>query len=140
MADFSALCPLFSTGVYNEMKIYNGLATTARSTTTRFGIPPFGRSVIVTAGYVAKLTTFAATCTALIVGLARGTSWTATRTVFATYKLSATAAVQIVRKPLAFTIAAAKTFSATQILFLKFLKKEGAGAKTCDFWIRYKEK
>jgi hypothetical protein len=141
MADFSALCPLFSTGVYNDVKIYDGLVTTARSTTTRFGIPPFGRSVIVTAAYIAKLTTFAATCTALKIALLRAASWSsATRTIFATFNLSATAATQICRKPLAFTIASAKTFSATQVLQLKFLKKEGGGAKTCDVWLRYKEK
>lgn len=139
MADFSALCPLFSTGVYNDVKVLNGFAATSRSTTTRWGMPPFGRSVIVTAGYIAKLTTFTSTATAVKVALCRAATWAATRTVFATLNLSSTVATQTIRKPHAMTIASAKTFSATQILLVKFLKKE-AGAKTIDLWVRYKDK
>jgi hypothetical protein len=139
MADFSALCPLFSTGVYNEL-FWGPISLASRSTTNKFAcLPPFGRSVIVTAAYVAKNTTFAATATAVKLALARAATWAATRTVFGTVILSSTVATQARNKPLAFTIASAKTFSATQVLHLKSLKKE-AGANTVNIWIRYKEK
>jgi hypothetical protein len=71
--------------------------------------------------------------------IARAATWAATRTVFGTIILSATITTQAVKKPLAFTIGTAKTFSATQVLHLKSLKSE-AGARTVNIWIRYKEK
>lgn len=139
MADFSALCPLFNTGVYHDIKMFSNLSAISRATTNKFAWPAFGRSVIVTAGWVAKLTTFTATATAVKVALCRAASWAATRTVFATINLSSSTTTQIVRKPLSMTMASAKTFSATQILHLKFLKSE-AGAKNINVWVRYKEK
>ena len=140
MADFSALCPLFNTGVYHDLKLFGGFSVASRSTTTRFGMPPFGRSVIVTAAYIAKNTTFVASATAIKVALLRAASWaSATRTIFATINLSSSITTQVIRKPLSMTIASAKTFSATQVLQLKFLKKE-AGGRTVDVWVRYKEK
>lgn len=139
MADFSALCPLFNTGVYNELAVVRSFSAASRATTTKWGIPVFGRTVVVTAAYVAKLTTQLATATALKVALCRAASWAATRTVFATLNLSSTITTQVIRKPLAMTMATAKTFSATQVLTLKFLTNE-AGGKGIDVWIRYKEK
>lgn len=140
MADFSTLCPLFNTGMYSEIGFGGPITLTSRSTTNKFAcLPPFSRSVIVTHAYVAKNTTFTATATAVKLAIARAATWAATRTVFGTVILSATITTQAIKKPLAFTIASAKTFSATQVLHLKALKNE-AGAKTVNVWIRYKEK
>jgi len=79
-----------------------------------------------------------ATATAVKLALCRAASWAATRTVFATVILSATITPQAIGKYLPFTVTA-KTFSATQVLNLKALKKE-AGAKHVSVLVRYKEK
>ena len=138
MSDFSSLCPLFNTGMYSEITLPY-ISLTSRSTTNKFeGGIPFSRSVIVTHAYVKKHTTFTATATAVKLALCRAASWAATRTVFATIVLSATVTTQAVGKYLPFTVTA-KTFSATQVLNLKALKKE-AGAKNVSVVVRYKEK
>jgi len=140
MAGFSELCPLFNTGMYSEISFGGPISLVSRSTTNKFAaLPPFSRSVIVTHAYVSKNTTFAATATAVKLAICRAATWAATRTVFATINLSATITTQKPGKYLAFTIATAKTFSATQVLHLKALKKE-AGARTVNVVIRYKEK
>lgn len=140
MADFSALCPLFNTGVYHETTFGGPISLVSLTTGAKFAcLPPFGRSVIVTHAYVAKITTFAATCTAMKLAICRAATWAATRTVFGTIILSRTITTQIIKKPLPVTIATAKTFSATQVLHLKSLKSE-AGARTVNIWIRYKDK
>jgi hypothetical protein len=138
MSDFSSLCPLFNSGVYSEITLpYFSL--TSRSTTNKFeGGLPFSRSVIVTHAYVKKHTTFTATATAVKLAICRAASWAATRTVFATINLSATITTQAIGKYLPFTVTA-KTFSSTQVLNLKALKKE-AGAKNVSVIVRYKEK
>ena len=139
MADFSALCPLFNTGVYHEIMFPSAISLTSRSTTNKLeSLPPFSRSVIVTHAYVKKLTTFTATATAVKLALCRAATWAATRTVFGTIVLSSSITTQKVGKFLPFTVTA-KTFSATQILHLKALKKE-AGAKTVNVMIRFKDK
>jgi hypothetical protein len=141
MADFSALCPLFNTGMYSEIAFPGPVYTTARSTTNRSeSLPPFSRSVIITHCYIRKNTTFVASSSNLKLAIVRAATWGATRTIFGTFNLSATAATQIRGKFLPFTIATAKTITATQIVQLKFLKKEGAGAKTVSVVVRYKEK
>lgn len=138
MSDFSSLCPLFNTGVYSELTLpYISLAS--RSTTNNFeGGIPFSRSVIITHAYVKKHTTFAATATAVKLALCRATSFASAKTVFATVILSSTITTQKIGKYLPFTVTS-KTFSATQTLNLKALKKE-AGAKNVSVVIRYKEK
>jgi len=138
MSDFSSLCPLFNTGVYSEITLPY-ISLTSRSTTNSFeGGIPFSRSIIVTHAYVKKHTTFTATATAVKLALCRATSFAAAKTVFATIILSSTITTQKIGKYLPFTVTA-KTFSATQTLNLKALKKE-AGAKNVSVIVRYKEK
>lgn len=138
MADFSSLCPIFNAAVYSEITLpYVNLAS--RSTTNNFeGGLPFSRSVIVTHAYVKKHTTFTASSTALKLALCRCATFAAAKTVFATIILSSTITTQKVGKWLPFTLTA-KTFSATQVLALKALKKE-AGGKNVSVIVRYKEK
>ena len=138
LSDFSALCPLFNTGMYSEIT-FPPVTVNDRSTTNKLiGGLPFSRSVIVTHAYIAKLTTFLATVTALKIALCRAASWAATRTVFATITLSGTGTTQARGKYLPFTVTA-KTFSATQVLHLRTMEKE-AGGKTVSVVVRYKEK
>ena len=141
MSDFSDLCPLFNTGVYNEIQVpYINLAS--RTTSEHFWtLPPFGRSVIVTDFYVSKLTTFAATCTALHLIMFRAATKGTARggaTAFASIILSATATVQPLGRALTGTTTDT-TFSATQILKF-FCSKSEVGAKHVSVVIRYKDK
>jgi hypothetical protein len=124
--------------VFSEITLpYINLAS--RSTTNSFeGGFPFSRSIIVTHAYVKKHTTFTATATAVKLALARATSFAAAKTIFATIILSSTITTQKIGKYLPFTVTS-KTFSATQTLNLKALKKE-AGAKHVSVMVRYKEK
>ena len=140
MAEFSALCPLFNTGMYSEISFPDTISLVSLTTGAKFAaLPPFGRSVIVTHAYVSKNTTFATTATAVKLAICRAATWAATRTVFGTINLSRTVTAQPIHKYLPFTIASAKTFSATQILHLKSLKSE-LGARGVKVIIRYKEK
>jgi hypothetical protein len=141
MSDFSDLCPLFNTGAYGEIMAPH-ITLVTRTTSEHFwSFPPFGRSVIVTDFYVAKHTTFAATCTALKLimfraatkGTARGAA-----TAFASIVLSATITVQPIGRCLTGTTTDT-TFSATQILKF-FCNKSEAGAKHVSVIVRYKEK
>jgi len=138
MSDFSNICPVFKAGMYSELTFpYIDLAS--RSTTNNFGGNfAFGRSVIVTAAYVRKQSTFAGTCTAMKLKIGKAASWAATLSVFASVTLSATITTQAVGKYLGFTTTA-KTFGATDVLRFQSGKSE-AGAKIVDVMVRFKEK
>ena len=139
MSDFSELCPLFNTGVYSELTMpYINMAWSA--TGKADGGYKFGRSVIVTAAFIKKHTTFSATATATIAYLCRQASIDATKTTFATIALSATntSATAVPRRWKAMTVTA-KTFSATQVLVVRTNKKR-TGMKHCSFIVRFKEK
>ena len=141
MSDFSDLCPLFNTGVYNEIQVpYINLASRTTSEHV-WSLPPFGRSVIVTDFYVSKLTTFAATCTALHLIMFRAATKATARgnaTAFASIILSATVTTYPIERALTGTTTDT-TFSATQILKF-FCSKSEAGAKHVAIVIRYKDK
>ena len=141
MSDFSDLCPLFNTGVYGEIQApYISLAS--RTTSEHFWtFPPFGRSVVVTDFYVTKLTTFAATCTALHLIMFRAATKATARgaaTAFASIILSATITAYPIDRALTGTTTDT-TFSATQILKF-FCSHSEAGAKRVSVIVRYKEK
>jgi len=139
--DFSALCPLFNTGMYSELTFPGPFAlASVASTTTKFAGLIFGRSVIVTAAYAAKMTALASSTANCTVKLYRAASWAGAATVFASLKLSKTTTVQILKKPLAFTVAAAKTFSATQMLIIRESKATASGKSIQGVIVRYKEK
>ena len=47
MADFSALCPLFNTGMYSEISFGGPISLVSRSTTNKFAaLPPFSNSCL----------------------------------------------------------------------------------------------
>ena len=137
MSDLSSLCPLFNTGVYSEIT-FPWVVAASISTTTSMGPGiPFGRSVIVTAGY-ARLRTDISTTVTFTAKLAKAASWAATKTVFASCKISATNTSYTNKRYKAFTVTA-KTFSATDVLHIMSSKKE-TSMTTLDVIIRYKEK
>lgn len=141
MSDFSSLCPLFSTGVYGEITLPM-INFTSRTTSAMFcQTPPFGRSVIITAAYIQKVSAFAASCTAVKLKLAKAAAQSTTyalRTVFASYTLSGTSAVQALGKWLTMTLTA-KTLGATSVLHVHSSKSDN-GAGRVNVVIRYKEK
>lgn len=137
MSNFSDLCPLFNTGVYSELTLPSVIVKSI-STTTKIGPGvPFGRSVIVTHAYVRRQTDISTTVT-YTAKLAKAASWSATQTVFASCKISATTTTYPVGRYKAMTVTA-KTFSATDVLHIANSKNE-ANMTTVDFIIRYKEK
>lgn len=141
MSDFSDLCPLFNTGVYKEIMVPYIDVSGGTTSICMCAFPPFGRSVIVTDFYAAKLTAFASTCTAVKIKLYRAATaggTMASGTAFASLTLSGSATVQALNKYLTGTTTDT-TFSATQILKLGKTKDE-AGAKHVAVIIRYKEK
>jgi len=137
MSDFSSLCPLFNTGVYKEVT-FPWIVAASISTTTSLGPGiPFGRSVVVTAAYARLRTDISASVTFTAL-LAKAASWAATRTVFASCKITATNTTYTNKRYKAFTVTA-KTFSATDVLHIASSHTE-ANMKTIDVIVRYKEK
>ena len=137
MSDFSSLCPLFNTGVYKEIT-FPWIVATSISTTTSLGPGiPFGRSVIVTAAYARLRTDISSTVT-FTAKLAKAASWAATRTVFASCKITNTNTAYTNKRYKAFTVTS-KTFSATDVLHICSSKSE-ANMETIDVIVRYKEK
>jgi len=147
MSDFSELCPLFSTGVYNELTIgevkFTGLSLTNNALVgalTKAAYPgslKFQRTVVITKIYSQKR---------LVVGtkvillakrhLATGT---AAGTVFASIAWTTTDTLFPVGKVRAMTQAANKTFLAADVLgFIQLTKKTVPGR--FGFIVRYKEK
>lgn len=141
MSDFSSLCPLFNTGMYSELTIPGPLLQdNLASTTTKLAGILFQRSVIVTAAYLAKMTALATVSLNPTVKLYRQSSWPAVGTCFASFEISKTTTTQILAKYLAFTMAAAKTFSATQWLTVRGDKSRVNGKSIYGVIVRYKEK
>lgn len=135
MADFSALCPLFSTGVKNELFVpYKALA--AISTTTRFNTqPPVGRSVTFTTIYVRPTTKWPSTTAGLKLLVGKAASQGAAYTVFASLMISET---YTVNKWYAMTTTATN-FSPANCIRMGVSAKE-TNAKGAEVILRYKEK
>lgn len=150
MSDFSELCPLFSTGVYNELYLGEFSGSAYASPTQNFmssaGDPAtapssfrFGRTIVVTELYARKrITPTTATC-CLVLGRRTG-SGTATISPFGTLCMSTgiTAFPQIVRAwramgPTAMTLNTADVLSITNTL-------AGDDGGSFDIIIQYREK
>jgi hypothetical protein len=138
MADFSALCPLFSTGVKNELFIERFTLASLSTTARILGkLPPFGRSVTVTTIYVRPTTKWPSTTAALTFKAGLATSQlvaSATYTVFASLKISKS---YTIKKWYAMTTTA-KNFSPGNVL--RFSVSSNESCKGVEVWVRYKEK
>jgi hypothetical protein len=139
MSDFSSLCPIFNTGVYHEITLPVRIPTSVTSSTTRVGGICFGRSVIVTAAYIAKQTANTSTTANLTVKLYRAASFAAANTSFATLKISKTVTAVPLDKMAAMNVAA-KTFSATQWLIVRYSKATATARSIRPIIVRYKDK
>ena len=147
MSDFSSLCPLFNTGVYNELTIpyisFSGCTPTMNALggcITRVDNPgsfKFGRSVVVTRIYAGKVITAATGVFMLATRMV--TSGTAAMTVFASLEVSTTFDVQSINRFQKMTQASDQTFLAADVLGFT-LKTTKTDAGKYSFIVRYKEK
>ena len=147
MSDFSSLCPLFNSGVYNELTIpyiaFTGCSTTNNvlaGVYTRAANPgslKFQRSVIVTKVFCAKVGTPATA--AIYAAVRMATTGTAAMTAFASITMSTTSTVYKVNHFKAMTQAANQTFLAADVLgFTLVTAKTDPGI--ASFIVRYKDK
>lgn len=147
MSDFSELCPLFSTGVFNEVT-FTDLAMTALTGTidnalvgtltfTKVGNFTFGRTVVVTGAFVRNRVKPTA---AMIMQLQHRTSQIATGTQFATLAISITASGVEVYSWIPMNTVTNTTFTSDEILAFCTGTGTASGAGTYDLMIRYKEK
>jgi len=151
MSDFSELCPLFNTGVFNEItfpaiKMTDISATGMGNALIGTGISAkglslcftFGRTVIITGAYLRNQTDLAAT---EVIILNRHTTETASGVEFGTCKARSSITFQENYKTwVPFTIASPKTFASNDILGLSHSSNTQADAGVYDLIIRYREK
>jgi len=146
MSDFGELCPLFNTGVFNEVTFPNvALTHVAASgnaligtilTASHAGWFTFGRTVIVTGAWIRPRSN---PVLSQSVWLGKCGSEQAVPTIFGTSWMDATATVEkYTYMPI--TVAASATFSSTDVLCLTVGTITESGAGTYDLIVRYKEK
>ena len=151
MSDFSELCPLFTTGVFNEVTfpgpIYlsavltqvNLLAGTVAA--AKEGYFTFGRTVVVTGAFLRRLVATNTTETSLI--LLHKTSGTAalTGTIFGSITLPLTGSAHFVGFTWApFIISAEKTFTSDEVLSLQIDAALTVSSGAVELMVKYREK
>ena len=149
MSDFSEMCPLFGTGVYNELHIGRISTTLYTAATMNFLNGPcdldtapcsfsLGRTVVVTNMWVRRLTTCASETTSIFIGRQSDTG-TAPATIFGTLTLaSAVTAFPDIRghwNPV--TTISSFTVNSDDYLFVGC---SGVGETTVDILVQYREK
>ena len=154
MSDFSELCPLFSTGVYNELylgemtlsaytlDLYNfmGSAGDAATAPTSLG---FGRTVVVTEVWAKRHGTVTAYTATLCIVVGRRTgSGTATVSAFGTLTLSVSSAVSGYAPQLRWIPIGPSSFTLNTADFLHIgaLSNETDSAEQIEFIVQYREK
>jgi hypothetical protein len=149
MSDFSELCPLFNTGVFNEILFpdirmtdvsvcANALYATADAMASSLGDWTFGRTVIVTGAWAKKAS---AVANLEIISLNHHTSKNAAGTCFGSIQLSTSVTTQPIGYGYTpFTIAVAQTFTSSEVLGLSPATVTAADGGNFDLIIRYKEK
>ena len=145
MSDFSELCPLFNTGVYNETMFPNislslitacGNALVGKATASALGDFNFGRTIIVTNAWLRKTATPSA---AIIVHLRHHSSRLAAGTIFATLTVSTTVTgMSVGYGYVPMNVSTETTFTSAAVLGLGVAT--GYDSLAIDLLIRYKEK
>ncbi len=146
MSDFGELCPLFNTGVFNEIT-FPGIAMTNITacgnaldntfTASSIGNFTFGRTVIVTGCYVRKTVNPTATQT---LALQHKTSRLAAGTTFGTIEVNISITGMAVNQTWVGMTVTEKTFTSSEVLGLTVGTSTASGAGTYDIMVRYKEK
>lgn len=150
MSDFSEICPLFSTGMFNEV-VFPSVALThitacgnalmgtvvLDGVITKLGSGfKFGRTVIVTGAFARQKDKVTAIQS---VWLVHHTSLLAAGTAFASYNADLTATVENCTYGV-FVFPAEKTFVSSDVLGISVGTVTEDGGGVYDFIIRYKEK
>ena len=146
MSDFGELCPLFETGVFNEIMFPNiamtgvtacGNAMLGTLTFTKEGAFTFGRTVVVAGAFVRRVG--ATVEGAMILQLMHHTSQLAAGTVFGTFTVSTTGdgMDRLTWAPMDVT---AKTFTSSEILGFTMATGTALSAGAYDLIVRYKDK
>ncbi len=151
MSDFGELCPLFTTGVFNEVTFPGPMYLSAVLTQVNLlagtgaqakaGYFTFGRTVVVTEAYIRRLS--ATNTTEVELQLFHKTSGTAalTGTVFGTVTLPLSASqYELGYSWQPFVIAADKTFTSDEVLSLQIGAALTVSSGCVELMVRYKEK
>ena len=148
MSDFSELCPLFETGVFNEIT-FSHLALSAISasgnalygslfpSTSMEGKFTFGRTVVVTNAFIKRYTANAAVN---YLHLKHFTSASAAGTIFGTVSVTPTVSILDLYAWKAFETITDKTFTSSDILGLSPATGTAASAGTYALIVRYRDK
>jgi len=157
MSDFSELCPLFDTGVFNEITFTNinggtnvyaskltynmlegagagGLALTAGTGPSMF---MFGRTVVVTDAWIQRYLT---NLTAQNIILLHKTSAAAAGTAFASATLSTTLSIHTISGWKTFGTCTDKTFTSSEVLGMTIGTITADTIGSFNLIIQYKEK
>jgi hypothetical protein len=146
MSDFGELCPLFSTGVFNEVTFpaINLTAVTACGnallgtlTFTKEGAFSFGRTVIVTGAFIRRT---AANGSQAILNLNKHASQLAVGSTIGSLVVSTTLCGMEVYTWVPMTVATGITVTSNEVLGLTITTGFVSGAGTYDLIVRYKEK
>jgi len=146
MSDFGELCPLFETGVFNEVMFPNitmtgvtacGNAMWGTLTFTKEGYFTFGRTVVVNAAFIRRVG--ATVEGAMILQLMHHASHTTAGTVFGTFTVSTTGdgLDKLTWAPMTVSD---KTFTSSEILGFTMLTGTALSAGVYDLIVRYKDK
>ncbi|MHA2062083.1 MAG: hypothetical protein ACW963_07325 [Candidatus Sifarchaeia archaeon] len=149
MSDFSELCPLFNTGVFQELTFHNVkmshitavgnvfLGTLTAGATTKPGIFTFGRTVVVTDCFIKKNEEVKGLT---ILRLMHHTSQLAAGTEFMSYQMSITAStVELYYTWVPMNVTTSATFTSDEVLGLTVATGSAASGGVFDVMLRYKE-
>jgi len=147
MSDFSELCPLFNTGVFNEITFPaidmnhitlsgNALYGSLFPSTSMEGKFAFGRTVVITGAFARRTS---ANSIQVNLYLKHFTSVSAAGTVFGTATITTNLALLDNYAYMAFTVTE-KTFTSTDVLGIAPSLGAAGSMGTYDLIVRYKEK
>lgn len=145
MADFGELCPLFNTGVFNEITFPNismtaitacGNALLGSVTEAKQSAFTFGRTVLITGAFVRKIQNVKGTT---VVRLIHNTSQLAAGTEFGTYAFSITVVGENAKAWMSMVVTE-KTFTSDEILGFTVATGSAASGGVFDLILRYKDK
>jgi hypothetical protein len=149
MSDFGELCPLFNTGVFNEVtfpQIFmtdicvcgNALiGTITGASATKPGVWTFGRTVVVTGAFIRARLKPAASIT---IQLWHFTTQLAAGTAFASRIISTTIGNAETYCYIPMNMINAQTFTSSEVLGIAPAESTAANGGCYDFIVRYQEK
>jgi hypothetical protein len=150
MADFGEICPLFNTGVFNEITFPNidmrnitlsgnALYGSLFPSITMAGYFTFGRTVVITDAYV-KRTDGASVTISVNLYLKHFSSVAVAGTVFASASVTSLLSVMDSYTFYPFTFSTSQTFTSTDILGIAPSLGAVSGVGSFDLIVRYRDK